>query len=119
MKKTTWILAAVCAVCAAMLAVAVVTLLKTPETLPSVTYLPPTVSVADEEKLDINTATAQQLETLPGIGPVLADNIVNYREEAGRFQSLEELLEVEGIGEAKLRAMEPYLKELTDTSSGA
>ena len=110
MKKTTWIFAAVCAVCAAMLTVAVITLLKAPQPLPSVTYLPQTVSVAEKDKLDINTATAQQLEALPGIGPALAANIVAHRENIGGFTQLEQLTEVDGIGEAKLRAMEPYLK---------
>ena len=52
--------------------------------------------------LDLNTATAEQLDTLPGIGPATAAAIVTYRQEHGRFASVDELLEVRGIGEAKL-----------------
>ena len=52
--------------------------------------------------LDINTATLEELDTLSGIGPVLAQRIIDYRDEHGPFQSVEELLEVKGIGEATL-----------------
>ena len=52
--------------------------------------------------LDLNTATVEQLDTLPGIGPATAAAIVAYRQEHGRFASVDELLEVRGIGEAKL-----------------
>lgn len=52
--------------------------------------------------VDINTADVLQLQTLPGIGPVLAERIVQYREEHGPFQSVEELLQVKGIGEVTL-----------------
>jgi competence protein ComEA len=55
--------------------------------------------------LDLNTATAEQLDDLPGVGPATADAIVEYRTEHGRFRSVEELLEVRGIGEAKLAAI--------------
>lgn len=52
--------------------------------------------------LDINTATAEKLEELTGIGPALARAIVDYRAEHGPFRSVDELLAVSGIGEAKL-----------------
>jgi competence protein ComEA len=52
--------------------------------------------------LDLNSATAQQLDSLPGIGPSTADAILEYRREHGRFRSVDELLEVRGIGQAKL-----------------
>ena len=52
--------------------------------------------------VDINTATAEQLDTLPGIGPSTARAILDYRSQHGRFQSVDELLEVRGIGDAKL-----------------
>ena len=53
------------------------------------------------EKININTATQTELETLPGIGPSTSLKIVNYREENGKFKSIEEIKEVSGIGDAK------------------
>ncbi len=52
--------------------------------------------------MNLNVATAEQLETLPGIGPVLAQAILDYRTEHGPFASVEDLLNVRGIGEARL-----------------
>lgn len=51
--------------------------------------------------LDLNTATAGQLDELPGVGPVLAQRIVDYRTQHGGFRSVDELRQVSGIGEAK------------------
>ena len=55
--------------------------------------------------LDLNHATAQELTTLPGIGEVLAQRIVDYREAHGPFRSVDELIAVEGIGEGKLEKL--------------
>jgi competence protein ComEA len=55
--------------------------------------------------VDLNTATAEELDTLPGIGPATAAAILAYREQHGRFASVDELLEVRGIGEAKLEQL--------------
>lgn len=55
--------------------------------------------------LNINTATAEELAALPGIGQALAARIVAYREENGPFTSVNQLLLVEGIGEKKLSAI--------------
>ena len=52
-------------------------------------------------KVNINTASQTQLETLPSIGPATSLKIINYREEHGDFQSIEDLKEVSGIGDAK------------------
>lgn len=52
-------------------------------------------------KVNINTATQTQLETLPGIGPSTALKIINYRNEKGKFKTIEEIKEVSGIGESK------------------
>lgn len=57
------------------------------------------------EMLDLNTATAAQLRLLPGIGEKLSEAIVSWREEHGRFQSVEKLLQVPGIGEKRLAAI--------------
>ena len=60
----------------------------------------------DLSPLDLNTATAAELAALPGIGEALAERIVAYREANGAFASVEELLEVSGIGEKKLAGLE-------------
>lgn len=55
--------------------------------------------------LDLNRATAPELERLPGIGPVLAQNIVDHRERYGPFRAVEDLLAVSGIGPARLEQL--------------
>ena len=55
--------------------------------------------------VNINTATVQDFENLPGIGPVMAQRIVDYRDEHGPFKSVEELTKVKGIGESKLEEL--------------
>ena len=52
-------------------------------------------------KVNINTANQSELETLPGIGPSLASKIIEYREQNGKFNSIEELKNVKGIGDAR------------------
>ena len=55
----------------------------------------------DEEKVNINTADEKELDTLPGIGPAMAQRIIEYRETEGAFQSIEDIKKIRGIGEAK------------------
>lgn len=52
--------------------------------------------------INVNVATPEELETLPGIGPVIAGAIVQHREEHGPFSSVDQLMDVSGIGEARL-----------------
>lgn len=59
--------------------------------------------------LDLNTASAKELEQLDGVGPAIAANIVAYRQEHGGFASIDQLDEVSGIGEAKLAAIRAQL----------
>ncbi|HET7720468.1 MAG TPA: helix-hairpin-helix domain-containing protein [Acidimicrobiales bacterium] len=60
--------------------------------------------------VDLNTATAEQLEALPGVGPATSKAILAYRASHGRFRSVTELLEVPGIGPTKLEALRPLVK---------
>ena len=60
------------------------------------------VTVPAPSIININTATSEQLQNLPGIGPVLADRILAYRAEYGAFETVGELMNVSGIGEKKL-----------------
>jgi competence protein ComEA len=60
---------------------------------------------AADGRVHINTATAEELEALPGVGPVLAARIVSYRDANGPFAVIEDLLDVPGIGEGKLAAL--------------
>jgi competence protein ComEA len=61
------------------------------------------------EKVNINTATVEQLQTLPGIGPAMAKSIVDYRNKVGKFNKTEELINVKGIGEKKFLKMKDRL----------
>lgn len=57
----------------------------------------------------INSASIEELQTLPRIGPVLAQSIIDYRTQYGRFHSVEQLLEVPGIGEKTLELIRPLV----------
>lgn len=66
---------------------------------------PETGSVASDGRIRINGATATELDELPGVGPVLAERIVEHRERDGPFRTVEDLLDVPGIGERKLASL--------------
>jgi competence protein ComEA len=61
--------------------------------------------VAADGRVRLNLAGIEELETLPGVGPVLAERIIAYREQHGPFAVVEDLLDVPGIGEGKLAAL--------------
>jgi len=64
---------------------------------------------APSGKVNINTATAQQLTVLPGVGEKLAARIVDYRQKSGGFKNVSELMNVQGIGEKNLAKIQPFL----------
>jgi competence protein ComEA len=59
--------------------------------------------------VNLNTATAEQFEALPGIGAKMAARIVEYRQKNGPFKKVEELMNVKGIGEQSFLKLKPYL----------
>jgi competence protein ComEA len=75
----------------------------TPTPAPLGTMLSP------DAKVNINTATAEELEALPRIGPALAQRIIAYRRAHGAFQKVDDLLAVKGIGPALLATLRPYV----------
>lgn len=64
----------------------------------------------EAEKINVNTADAAGLMCIPGIGETLAGRIVEYRTANGDFKSLDELMNVKGIGEKSLEKLRPYMK---------
>lgn len=70
----------------------------------------PAGTSAPAAPIDLNSATQEQLEALPEVGPVTAAAILAWRETHGRFTAVEELLEVDGIGDATLAQLAPYVR---------
>jgi competence protein ComEA len=68
------------------------------------------IDVTDSNGLvNINTASLEELDALPGVGPSTAQKILNYRDEYGRFNTIEELMNVSGIGEAKFGSVKDLI----------
>ena len=86
------------------------------DALPAPRESDPAPGLLEGEKININTAPAEELERLPGIGESRAAAIVAYREEHGPFTSEEDLLNVSGIGEGILNKVRDYIA-LEDTET--
>jgi competence protein ComEA len=70
-------------------------------------------------KVNINTASVEQLTTLPGVGPKLAARIVEYRQKSGAFKSTQELMNVKGLGEKNFQKIQGYLSVADAARAGA
>ncbi len=75
----------------------------------SVSVLAQKSSPVTTEKVNLNSATAEQLQSLPGIGPVIAKSIIEYRTKVGKFNRIEEIINVKGIGEKKFQKIKDRL----------
>ena len=62
-----------------------------------------------QASINLNTASAEKLATLPGIGPSIARRIIEYRDAQGLFEAVEDLMNVKGIGPKKFERIKPYL----------
>ena len=69
----------------------------------------PTAPVAQKATINLNTATLDQLETLPGIGRKTAERILEQRQKSGGFKKIEELMNVKGIGEKSFLKIKPMV----------
>ena len=80
-----------------------------PETSPAPAEEPVLEEVLVEKSVDINQASLEELDRLPGIGPALGQRIIDYREQNNGFYDIEEIMEVSGIGEKTFQKLEPYI----------
>jgi comEA protein len=71
---------------------------------------PASAEATTQSVVDLNSATAEQLETLPGVGPRTAERIIEYRRDNGSFKKIEELMNVRGIGERSFLKLRPVVK---------
>ena len=73
----------------------------------------------DRQPIDVNVASADELEALPGIGPALAGRILAYRRDHGSFASLDDLTEVDGIGPQTVEGLRAHATAGSGDTSGA
>lgn len=99
-------LSSVLAICGALL-------IATPGTAraqdPAAPAPPPVAIAAKPAAINLNTATIEQLETLPGIGRKVAERILEFRTKSGGFKKVEELMNVKGIGEKSFLKLKPLV----------
>ncbi|MDH3628831.1 MAG: helix-hairpin-helix domain-containing protein [Acidobacteriota bacterium] len=67
-------------------------------------------SKSERQTVVLNQATVEQLQTLPGVGPSIARRIVEFRDQHGAFERLEDLMRVKGVGEKTFLKLKPHLK---------
>lgn len=69
----------------------------------------PTFIAAPDFRIDINSATAAEIRLLPGVGPELASRIIEHRNQVEAFRSLDDLLQVRGVGPSRLKQITPHI----------
>lgn len=92
------------AIAAVLTAASVVVQTPPPATPPAQSSPAPQAAV-----LNLNTATKADLEKLPGVGPAMAQRIIEYRQKVGAFKKAEELMNVQGIGEKSFLKLKPLV----------
>ena len=85
-------------------------LVGTPNNVPPTTSTSRPTAPSATGPIDLNTATLDQLDDLPGVGPVLAQRILDYRTEHGRFTTIDQLQEVSGVGTKKYEDLKPHVR---------
>ena len=68
-----------------------------------------TVTATATAPVNLNTATVEQLATIPGVGPRMAERIIDYRQKNGGFKKVEDLMNVSGVGEKSFLKMKPLI----------
>lgn len=82
---------------------------KIGETEPPLLTSPMPGHDSGKDRININTATQQEFETLPGIGPAKASTFIQYREEHGSFETIEEIQNISGVGEKTFEKLKEYI----------
>ena len=91
-----------------MAAIAAIALSATALSAQSKAPAPKTTATA-AAPVNLNTATAEQLATIPGVGPKMAERIIDYRQKNGGFKKVEDLMNVSGVGEKSFLKMKPLI----------
>ena len=95
---------------ATVLAIGVTVLISLPALANQQASAPPVAAAAPSKPaINLNTATLEQLETLPGIGRKTAERILEYRTKSGSFKRIEDLMNVKGIGEKSFLKLKPLV----------
>jgi competence protein ComEA len=93
-------------------AIAAIALSTSPSSAQSKASAPKPAATA-AAPVNLNTATAEQLATIPGVGPKMAERIIDYRQKNGGFKKVEDLMNVSGVGEKSFLKMKPLITVTT------